>query len=112
VTGDSSRTVWLQQAESYLRQADPVLARLIGERPDFDPRAWMIQLPPMNLYGALLFQVTGQQLSVDEYCYPLEDAWARWAYGVPSGVNNILIINKAITVGRVTAIIVNEHLGF
>jgi DNA-3-methyladenine glycosylase II len=64
VTGDSSRTVWLQQARSCLRQADPVLARLIDERPDFDPRAWMIPLPPMDLYGALLFQVTGQQLSV------------------------------------------------
>ena len=64
VTGDSSRTVWLQQARSRLRQADPVLARLIDERPDFDPRAWLIELPPMNLYGALLFQVTGQQLSV------------------------------------------------
>jgi DNA-3-methyladenine glycosylase II len=64
VTGDSSRPVWLQQARSYLRQADPVLARLIDERPDFDPRAWMTQLPPMDLYGALLFQVTGQQLSV------------------------------------------------
>ena len=64
MTGDSSRTVWLQQARSYLRQADPVLARLIDERPGFDPRAWMIELPPMDLYGALLFQVTGQQLSV------------------------------------------------
>ncbi len=31
---------------------------------------------------------------------------------VPSGVNNILIINKAVTPGRVTAIIVNERLGF
>jgi DNA-3-methyladenine glycosylase II len=41
-----------------------VLARLVDERPDFDPRAWMAQLPPMDLYGALLFQVTGQQLSV------------------------------------------------
>src|SRR2546430_4016599 len=30
-----------------------------------------------------------------EYCYPLEDARARQAYGVPSGVNNILVINKA-----------------
>ena len=39
-------------------------ARLIEDRPDFDPRAWMAQLPPMDLYGALLFQVTGQQLSV------------------------------------------------
>jgi hypothetical protein len=47
-----------------------------------------------------------------EYCYPLEDTRARRAYGVPSGVNNILIINKAVTPGRVTAIIVNERLGF
>ena len=61
---DSSRAAWLQQARSHLRQADPVLARLIDDRPDFDPRAWMTQLPPMDLYGALLFQVTGQQLSV------------------------------------------------
>ena len=45
-----------------------------------------------------------------EYCYPLEDA--RRAYGVPSGVNNILIINKVLAAGRVTAIIVKERLGF
>jgi DNA-3-methyladenine glycosylase II len=64
VTEDSSRTEWLQQARSYLRNADPVLARLIDDRPDFDPRAWLAQLPPMDLYGALLFQITGQQLSV------------------------------------------------
>ena len=61
---DSSRAVLLPQARSYLRKADPVLARLIDERPDFDPRAWITELPPMDLYGALLFQVTGQQLSV------------------------------------------------
>jgi DNA-3-methyladenine glycosylase II len=64
VTEDSSRAAWLQHARSQLRSADPVLARLIDERPDFDPRAWMTQLPPMDLYGALLFQVIGQQLSV------------------------------------------------
>jgi DNA-3-methyladenine glycosylase II len=64
VTGDSSRAAWLRQARSSLRDADPVLARLIDQRPDFDPQAWMAQLPPMDLYGALLFQVTGQQLSV------------------------------------------------
>ena len=64
VTEDSGRTVWLQQARSYLRDADSVLARLIDDRPAFDPRAWMAQLPPMDLYGALLFQVTGQQLSI------------------------------------------------
>ena len=64
MTEDSSRAAWLAQARSYLRHADPVLARLINDQPDFDPRAWMAQLPPMDLYGALLFQVTGQQLSV------------------------------------------------
>jgi DNA-3-methyladenine glycosylase II len=64
MTEDVSRTAWLRQARSYLRNADPVLARLIDNRPDFDPRAWIAQLPPMDLYGALLFQVTGQQLSV------------------------------------------------
>ena len=64
MTDDASRTAWLQHARTYLRDADPVLARLIDDRPDFDPRAWMAQLPRMDLYGALVFQVTGQQLSV------------------------------------------------
>jgi DNA-3-methyladenine glycosylase II len=64
VTEDSDRAAWLRQARSYLRDADPVLARLIDDRPAFDPRAWMTRLPPMDLFGALLFQVTGQQLSV------------------------------------------------
>jgi DNA-3-methyladenine glycosylase II len=64
VTVDANRAAWLQRARSHLRNADPVLARLIDDRPDFDPRAWMALLPPMDLYGALLFQITGQQLSV------------------------------------------------
>ena len=64
VTVDATRAAWLQQARFRLRNADPVLARLIDDRPDFDPRAWMALLPSMDLYGALLFQVTGQQLSV------------------------------------------------
>jgi DNA-3-methyladenine glycosylase II len=58
------RAALLRQAREHLRAADPVLARLIDERPEFDPRAWLAELPPMDLYGALLFQVTGQQLSV------------------------------------------------
>jgi DNA-3-methyladenine glycosylase II len=65
VTEDPSRAEWLRQARAHLRNADPVLARLIDARPDFDPRAaWMTRLPAMDLYGALVFQVTGQQLSV------------------------------------------------
>jgi DNA-3-methyladenine glycosylase II len=64
MTEDPNHAAWLEQARSHLRNADPVLARLIDDRPDFDPRAWMAQLPTMDLYGALLFQVAGQQLSV------------------------------------------------
>src|ERR1035438_3951735 len=35
-SGDS-HSAWLARARSSLRHADPVLARLIDERPDFDP---------------------------------------------------------------------------
>jgi len=49
---------------------------------------------------------------VNEYCFPLEDRRARLAYGVPSGVNNVLVINKSVTPGRISTILVNETLGF
>jgi DNA-3-methyladenine glycosylase II len=65
MTDDSTnRSAALRQARSYLRNADPVIAKLIDERPAFDPNAWLAQLPVMDLYGALLFQIAGQQLSV------------------------------------------------
>jgi DNA-3-methyladenine glycosylase II len=51
-------------ARDFLRKADPVLAGLIEARPDFRPRAWMDQLPPLDAFGTLVFQVAGQQLSV------------------------------------------------
>jgi DNA-3-methyladenine glycosylase II len=54
----------LDRARSHLHRADPVLARIIDARPTFDPQEWMAELPTMDLFGALLFQVTGQQLSV------------------------------------------------
>ena len=41
-----------------------MIGQIIERRPDFDPHAWLDELPPMNLFGSLLFQVTGQQLSV------------------------------------------------
>jgi hypothetical protein len=47
-----------------------------------------------------------------EYCFPLEDRRAREAYGLPSGVNNILIVNRAITPNRISAILVRQSLGF
>jgi LUD domain len=47
-----------------------------------------------------------------EYCFPLEDHRAREAYGFPSGVNNMLVINKVVGTGRITAILVEQALGF
>lgn len=47
-----------------------------------------------------------------EYCFPLEDHRAREAYGVPSGVNTVLVINKVVAPDRVTAILVHEPIGF
>jgi len=41
-----------------------VLGRLIDARPDFRPRAWLEELPPLDAFGTLVFQVAGQQLSV------------------------------------------------
>jgi DNA-3-methyladenine glycosylase II len=52
------------QAREFLRTADPVLARLIDARPDFRPRAWLDELPPLDAFATLIFQVAGQQLSV------------------------------------------------
>jgi DNA-3-methyladenine glycosylase II len=52
------------KAREFLRKADPVLARLIDQRPGFRPRAWMDELPPLDAFGTLVFQVAGQQLSV------------------------------------------------
>jgi DNA-3-methyladenine glycosylase II len=53
-----------RKARESLRNADPVLARLIDARPGFRPRAWMDELPPLDAFGTLVFQVAGQQLSV------------------------------------------------
>jgi DNA-3-methyladenine glycosylase II len=52
------------EAQEFLRDVDPVLAQLIDARPDFRPRAWMDELPPLDAFGTLVFQVVGQQLSV------------------------------------------------
>jgi hypothetical protein len=77
--------------------------------------------PIVSGAGHVILVIGGQKVVPDlntglrriyEYCFPLEDVRARQAYGVPSGVNNVLILNKAIAPGRITAILVNELLGF
>jgi DNA-3-methyladenine glycosylase II len=51
-------------AREFLRRADPILRQLIDARPDVHPRAWLNELPPLDAFGTLIFQVLGQQLSV------------------------------------------------
>lgn len=52
------------EGRAYLRAQDPVLAPIIDARPDFRPRAWLDDLPPLDAFGTLIFQIAGQQLSV------------------------------------------------
>jgi LUD domain len=49
---------------------------------------------------------------IDEYAFPLEDARAQAAYGIHSGINKVLIINREWTPGRITVILCDEPLGF
>ena len=53
-----------RRARDFLRNPDPVLGRVIDGHPGFRPRAWMDELPPLDAFGTLIFQVVGQQLSV------------------------------------------------
>jgi YkgG family uncharacterized protein len=71
--------------------------------------------------GRVILVVGGQKVVPDletglrrleQYCYPLENERALRAYGVPSGVNNILVINRVLIPGRITLILVCEPLGF
>jgi acyl-CoA hydrolase len=49
---------------------------------------------------------------IEEYALPLEDARAQAAYGVHSGVNKVLIINREWVPGRITVVLCDEALGF
>ena len=80
----AGRAESLQAARAYLSHADPALAALIAARPDFDPRRWMTELPPMDLFGALLFQIVGQQLSVAATRHTLARIGARFDGRLPS----------------------------
>ena len=80
------------------------------------------QLGPLVSGAAhVILVIGGQKVVTDldagirriyEYSLQLEDQRAREAYGMPSGVNNILIMNKVVVPDRVRAILVHETLGF
>jgi DNA-3-methyladenine glycosylase II len=60
----TARAQQIRTGLGWLHAADPVLARLIDDHPDFDPDVWVRRLPAMDLFGALVFQIIGQQISV------------------------------------------------
>ena len=71
--------------------------------------------------GRVILVVGGQKIvadveeglrRIDEYAFPLEDARALEAYGVHSGVNKVLVINREVIPGRITVVLVDEVLGF
>jgi hypothetical protein len=51
-------------------------------------------------------------LRINEYAWRLEDARAQAAYGIRSAVNKVVVINREITPGRITVVLVDEALGF
>ena len=79
------------------------------------------QLAPYAAAAANVIWVVGAQKLVkdiddgmrriEEYAFPLEDQRVA-QYGIHSGVNKVLIVNKEIIPGRITMIIVKEKLGF
>ncbi len=72
------------EAREFLRNADPVLARVIDAHPDFRPRAWMEELPPLDAFGTLVFQVAGQQLSVSSTRAIISHLQERFGGQMPS----------------------------
>ena len=80
------------------------------------------QLAPYAAAAANVIWVVGAQKLVkdldegmrriEEYAFPLEDQRVFQAYGIHSGVNKVLIVNKEISPDRITMIIVKESLGF
>jgi len=49
---------------------------------------------------------------IREYAYPLEDARAKKAYGIPSQIGKCVILANEKVEGRVTLILISESLGY
>ncbi|HEY1668858.1 MAG TPA: nuclear transport factor 2 family protein [Trebonia sp.] len=49
---------------------------------------------------------------VEEHCLPLESARAQVAYGQPSAVNRLLVLNAEYIQGRGTVLLLREAIGF
>lgn len=80
------------------------------------------QLGPYSAGASKVIWVVGAQKVVPdletgmrrlkEYSYPMEDIRARAAYGSPSALAKVLIVNADWPAGRSTVVLVREPIGF
>jgi hypothetical protein len=49
---------------------------------------------------------------IEQYSFPLEDARLREAFGMPSAISKVLIVNRDYLPGRSTIVLVKQNLGF
>ena len=49
---------------------------------------------------------------VEDHCLPLESARTQIAYGSPSAINRLLILNAELQPGRGTVLLLREAIGF
>jgi L-lactate utilization protein LutC len=80
------------------------------------------QLGPYSAGASKVIWVVGSQKIVptleegmkriEEYTLPLENERAMKAYGMNSVIAKLLIVNREVTPGRITIVIVKENVGF
>jgi hypothetical protein len=49
---------------------------------------------------------------VEDHCLPLESARAQQAYGQPSAVNHLMVLNAGPYPGRSTVLLLRQAIGF
>jgi hypothetical protein len=71
--------------------------------------------------GTVIWVVGSQKIVPDrdaafqriyEYSYPREDERVHEAYGIGSGVNKVVVVNREFMPDRITVILVKQELGF
>jgi hypothetical protein len=99
--------------------------RRIGASPDYTVFIASASGSQLAAYasgaGSVIWVVGSQKIVPDrdaafkriyEYSFPREDERAREAYGMGSGVNKVLVVNREFMPGRITVILVKQELGF
>lgn len=85
---DSTRKAYLNEARAALRASDPVMRSLVDSRPHLDPYSWQRasrqELPGTGLFGSLLRQIVGQQISVSAASTILSRLVALFEDGAPT----------------------------